>query len=123
MLSKAYNYENFRQACKERKVLPIEKTLRTCSAFNLNTKDALIDFIAEDGFDELVYYDTHRWEKNPHADRVLVDAYHFLTGARPKTIGYMAFMEIRVRGLWFLKSFHINNNPLVEYQNGKIVCI
>jgi hypothetical protein len=124
LFPKAYAYEKFRDACKEKKVIPIEKTLKTCGAFNLNTQDALLDFIAEDGFDVLQYYDTQPWAKNPYPDKkILVDSYHFLTGLRPRTIGYMAFMENVVLGKWYLKSFHINYDSLVEYQNGTIVCL
>lgn len=122
MYSKAYDYEEFRQACKDNKVIPTDKTLRTCKAFNLETKEELLDLIAEDGFDVRVYYDTQKWGENPYpTDLVLVDSYHFLTGERSGTVGYMAFMKTKHRETWSLKSFHIDHNPLVECQNGKII--
>jgi hypothetical protein len=70
--------------------------------FRLNTKNDLLEFISNNGLEDIEFINTKPWEKNPDKENVVyVDAYSFRT---MNILGYIAFFKSRDK--WIIKSFH-----------------
>jgi hypothetical protein len=71
--------------------------------FHLNTKSAVLEFIANDGLENIKFINTKLLEKNRDPEvKIFVDAYEFMTGG---ILGYIAFLKNK-KGGWVIKSFH-----------------
>ena len=102
-----YQFDEFIHACGEQgKVIFIANSANDARIdFGLNTKQDVLNFIANDGLEEAFYINTKIWEKNPDpAHPVMVDAYSFYSGAKP---GYLAFL-LSPTNKWIIKSFKLN---------------
>nr|AGS51575.1 hypothetical protein [uncultured bacterium contig00010] len=77
--------------------------------FGLKTDSDLLEFIGNNGLQDLMYVNTESWRNNPRKDKgVLIDAYKFRSNRK---IGYIAFMK-GVKGNFVIKSFHLDNDKL-----------
>jgi len=76
-----YNFEEFKRACDEDKdnVLPNGDVLKDAEDFfNLRTKTQLLEFISNDGLEDLEFVNPKDWENNPDKNNPIgVDAYEF----------------------------------------------
>ena len=112
-----YIYSEFQNACGTDKndVIPINNLLKDANDhFNLPTRQSLLDFIFNDGLENLDFLNTKEWENNPdQSTQVMVDAYEFTSLSK---LGYIAFMFINKTSKWLIKSFHPseNRNPIMS---------
>jgi hypothetical protein len=101
-----YNLEDFIVCCDKNPegIHMIGDTLKDAqNIFRLYTKSAVLEFIANDGLENIIFINTKPWEKNPDSTvRIFVDAYEFTTGG---ILGYIAFFKNK-KGEWVIKSFH-----------------
>ena len=106
-----YEYKNFREACCSHwdTVILINPVPKTASSdFNLNNKKEVLDFICNNGLEDLVFVNTKEWEKNPNPkEAIMVDAYKFRTMHR---LGYIAFMYNKHTQKWIIKSLHLSDD-------------
>lgn len=107
-----YNFfKRFKKACKETKkdVIPIGNVLDDAEKhFNLRNKNQLLDFIANNGLEDLEHVNTADWRNNPNpATPVSVYAYKFRAACK---LGYIAIMNPSVTKKWLIKSFHISKD-------------
>jgi hypothetical protein len=106
-----YNFNSFKDACSndQNNVIPIYDVLNDADKiFNLRTKKQLLDFISNDGLEDLQLQITKIWEKNPDkANPIMVDSYEFKTMSMR---GYIAFMFNSKTKKWLIKSFHLSKN-------------
>ena len=106
-----YKYYDFNNACANNSgdVIPIGTVLKNAADdFNLKTKSQLLDFISNNGLEDLSFVNTKEWENN--RDRtvpIMVDAYEFQTMHK---LGYIAFMRNENTDKWIIKSFHLSDN-------------
>lgn len=113
-----YDFEEFKRACDEDKdnVLPIESVLEDAEEFfNLRTKTQLLDFISNNGLENLEFINKKDWENNPNPIiPIKVDAYEFRSMFK---LGYIAFMHNLQTKKWLIKSFHLskNMNPIMMF--------
>jgi hypothetical protein len=109
-----YNYEDFKDACGnnvKNVILFKSAEIDAKSYFNLFPKSRLLDFISNNGLEDLTFINTKDWEKNPNPeDSIKVDAYEFRSLNK---LGYIAFMYNEKTKKWIIKSFKIsrNSNP------------
>ncbi len=105
-----YDYNDFKNACgaSHTDVLLIGKSQETAREhFNLSTKQEVLDFISNDGLEDLNFVNTKEWEQNPDkANPVMVDAYEFQSMYK---LGYIAFMQSLKTGKWIVKSFKLSD--------------
>jgi len=121
-----YNFGDFKRACgcNTDDVIPINNVLRNAGDdFNLNTKAQLLDFIDNDGLEDLRFVNTKDWDHNPDPTNVIkVDAYEFRT---MHTLGYIAFMRNNKTEKWIIKSFHLSNTRsmamFAAFQKAKLI--
>ena len=74
--------------------------------FGLNTKAELLDFIGNQGLQDLMYWNTELWKLNPRkGEDIYIDAYKFRSNQK---IGYIAFMKGSA-GKYVIKSFHLDH--------------
>jgi hypothetical protein len=101
-----YSLEDFIVCCDKNPegIHMIGDTLKDAqNIFHLNTKTAVLEFIANDGLENIIFINTKPWEKNPDPEvKIFVDAYEFMTGG---ILGYIAFFKTK-KGEWAIKSFH-----------------
>jgi len=106
-----YDFNKFKKCCQENKdcVMPFKKAQDDASLyFGLKTKNALLEFIANDGLEDLSFINTKPWENNSDKNSlILVDAYEFRSMCK---LGYIAFMYNEITIKWLLKSFHLSKN-------------
>ena len=106
-----YRYTDFKKACKddEENVIPINNVIENArNDFKLNTKSQLLDFILNDGLENLTFVNTKDWENNPNKNKpIKVDAYEFTSMYK---LGYIAFMYNEETNKWLIKSFHLSSN-------------
>lgn len=108
-----YVYSEFQNACGTDKndVIPINSVLKDANEhFNLPTRKSLLDFIFNDGLENLTFINTKPWKANP---KISVDAYDFTSLG---ILGYIAYMYIEITKKWIIKSFHLseNRNPMMS---------
>ncbi|MFO7748542.1 MAG: hypothetical protein R6V54_00465 [Desulfobacteraceae bacterium] len=112
-------FKKFKEACKkDRKNIFVWKSNVLPDAeeyFKLKTEKDLLDFIANDGLEDLVHINTTPWKKNPKPENeIKVYAYNFRTMC---ILGYIAIMRNLMTKKWVLKSLKHSgdsNNSLGE---------
>jgi len=76
-----YDFEEFKRACDEDRnnVHPIGDVLKDAEEFfNLRTKTQLLEFISNNGLEDLEFVNPKDWENNPDKSNPIgVDAYEF----------------------------------------------
>lgn len=101
-----YNLEDFITCCDKNPdgIHLINDTLKDAqNIFHLYTKANVLEFIANDGLEEINFINTKLLEKNPDPTiKIYVDAYEFMTGG---ILGYIAFFKNK-KDKWVIKSFH-----------------
>jgi hypothetical protein len=105
----SYKFSNFKKACKDRNKIAIHSIARkeACKFFNLCTEKAILNFIKNDGLENLLFLNTKPWEQNPNKTTIMVDAYEFTSGNKK---GYIAYIYNKNTNKWFIKSFHLSEN-------------
>ncbi len=105
----SYTYfENFKNACKnDRKNVYVwrKNVLPTADEyFKLKSENELLDFIANDGLEDLRFISKSPFKKNKNPEiEMLVYSYNFRTMCK---LGYIAIMENTEKKTWILKSLH-----------------
>ena len=121
-----YDLCKFVRCCNENKndVVPLKSALDDANSyFGLKTKSNLLDFVGNNGLEDLKFLNTKEWENNPDKTIVIfVDAYEFRSMCK---LGYIAFMYNEKTFKWLIKSFHLseNRNTTMEtalYKSGLI---
>ena len=113
----AYDFNDFRIECGsiKPKVVLINNVQETAyHDFNLVTKSDVLDFIFNNGLENLDFINTKEWEQNPDKfNPIMVDAYEFSSFYKQ---GYIAFMFNNKTSFWIIKSFKLsdNRNPAME---------
>lgn len=106
-----YNYEDFKEACgnsMSNVILFKNAESGAKSHFNLFPKSKVLDFIYNDGLEDLNFINTKDWENNPNPENpIKVDAYEFKSLHK---LGYIAFMYNTLTDKWIIKSFKKSNN-------------
>ena len=106
-----YNIEDFVNACDSHKndVILIGNVNNDArNDFNLSTKSELLDFISNNGLEDLTFINSKKWDKNPNkSNEIIVDAYEFKSMYK---LGYIAIMYNDVTKKWIIKSFHLSEN-------------
>lgn len=106
-----YDIGDFFKCCNERKneVIPLNPVPADAeSCFGLKTKSELLDFIGNNGLEDLQFVNTKEWENNPNKkETIWVDAYEFRSMYK---LGYIAFMYNEKTSKWLIKSFHLSEN-------------
>jgi len=106
-----YDILEFFESCRtnQNAVIPFKQALDDADHyFGLKTKTALLDFIGNDGLEELEFINSKPWENNKDTTRVIwVDAYEFKSMCK---LGYIAFMHNELTIKWLIKSFHLSEN-------------
>lgn len=109
-----YNFDEFKEACKNKQVIPINSVLSDANHyFNLKSLNEILEFIENDGLNNLRYFNTAPWINNNASIDIMVDAYEFMTLG---LMGYIAFLFSPITKKWIIKSFHIskNTNPVIR---------
>lgn len=110
----AYDFKDFLQACADRTVFVWDLAVKSASAdFSLHGQDRVQEFIADDdGLEDLAFKVTEPFrEWNGPPPKPLVDSYTFATG---KKDGYLAFFKSPLTGIFNLKSFKRNIEPVAH---------
>jgi hypothetical protein len=106
-----YEYKELQYACCNNKdvVILINQVPQTAKQdFNLRTKKEVLDFICNDGLEDLEFINTKKWENNPNKQEpIMVDAYQFRSMHR---LGYIAFMHNSKTKKWIIKSLHLSED-------------
>ncbi|GAI91804.1 unnamed protein product [marine sediment metagenome] len=110
-----YNFENFKKACKNKGLISISENVRADADnyFRLRTKKDIIDFIENDGLEDLVFINTKPWENNPNKKKIImVDSYEF------RSSGKLGYISIKCNnGIWTIKSFHLSGDMNYAMRN------
>ncbi|MFW5879806.1 MAG: hypothetical protein ACOCUV_03170 [bacterium] len=109
-----YNFNDFKTACSSgANVIPINTVLDDANKdFNLKTKKELLNFIANNGLEELSHINQTPLRKTNIPHDIIVDAYHFKTLDR---LGYIAFFQNH-KMQWIIKSFHISDRASTPFK-------
>lgn len=102
----AYKLNDLILACgKNGQVMLIGKSANCArDDFGLNTKNDVLEFIANDGLETPNHINTKIWERNPKPEnQIMVDAYSFYSGVKH---GYLAFFFSHTNK-WIIKSFKL----------------
>jgi len=105
-----YNLSDFLQACKRKHNVIVWKSARdrAHSDFGIWGEEELLDFIGNNGLDNMILQNTRQWDKNPFdATTILIDAYEFECFHK---FGYLAFMYVPITSKWNIKSFKESDN-------------
>jgi len=106
-----YSFDEFKRCCIENPmdIIPRREAGDLAAAiFGLRTKSELLNFIGNDGLENLTFINTKPWEKNPDpSSTILIDAYEFRSGSK---LGYISFMRNQKTKKWIIKSFHLSKN-------------
>src|SRR5271157_3839260 len=102
-----YAFEAFKKACSDKLVQFIDDSLRDADDdFNLKGREAVLEFISNEGLEKLEFINRTPWRKNWLPDvQIFVDAYHFRTGGM---LGYLAFLFSPITKRWVIKSFKLD---------------
>lgn len=110
-----YNFENFKKACKNKGLISISENVRADADnyFRLRTKKDILDFIENDGLEDLVFINTKPWENNPNKKKIImVDSYEF------RSSGKLGYISIKCNnGIWTIKSFHLSGDMNYAMRN------
>ncbi|MGJ0516009.1 MAG: hypothetical protein ACR65O_09730 [Methylomicrobium sp.] len=116
-MATAYDIDELIKACAQKNQVAVLNNAEKCARddFGLNTKIAVLDFIASGGLETPHYINTKLWENNPDpATSIMVDAYSFYSG--PKQ-GYIAFFFNPKTNKWLIKSFKLNKDFMPRNNN------
>lgn len=105
-------FKEFKNECKKKTNVIIMKQAKRDAAniFNLTSSQKIVDFIGNDGLEDLFYLNKKLWENNPNPqNKILVYAFEFITGMK---YGYIAFFK-NLEGKWLIKSFHLSNRRIM----------
>lgn len=102
----SYKFSDFKKACKDKNKIAIHSNAckGACKYFNLRTEKDILNFIKNDGLENLLFLNTAPWKQNP---TIMVDAYEFTSGNKK---GYIAYIYNKNTNKWFIKSFHLSEN-------------
>lgn len=119
-----YTFDEFKEACRNKQVIPINDVLSDANNyFNLKNLNEILEFIENDGLENLKFINTALWKNNKAAIEIMVDAYEFTTLG---LMGYIAFFNSPIAKKWIIKSFHIsqNSNSILRdaFQKAGISC-
>jgi hypothetical protein len=105
----AYDLADFITCCgnNPEMVYMIDNALADAqNIFHLYTQPEVLEFIANNGLEKIIFLNSKPWERNPDPTvKIFVDAYEFMTGG---ILGYIAFFKNKM-GNWVIKSFHQSN--------------
>ena len=105
-------FKEFKNECKKKTNVIIMKQAKRDAAniFNLTSSQKIVDFIGNDGLEDLFYLNKKLWENNPNPqNKILVYAFEFITGMK---YGYIALFK-NLEGKWLIKSFHLSNRRIM----------
>lgn len=106
-----YNISEFIDVCGRSKedIILIGSVLGDArNHFNIDSKIKLLDFINNNGLEELSFVNTKDWDKNPDKNTpIKVDSYKFQSMNK---LGYIAFMYSKTTKKWLIKSFHLSDD-------------
>lgn len=106
-----YTFSDFKRCCIENPadVVPWKPALDDADKiFGLKTKSELLNFIGNDGLEELTFYNKSMYyDKLGKPLNIFIDEYEFISGSK---LGYIAFMHNKKIGKWAIKSFHLSKN-------------
>ena len=107
----SYDFADFKKACKNNKdniYIPDNVLADADKYFNLRSRKQILDFIYNDGLENLIFDNNKLWEKNRNKTKpIMIDSYEFKSlGKR----GYIAFMYNDETNKWTIKSFHLSKN-------------
>ena len=118
METTAYNLDDFIQCCRNNRkkiLVHYDAKLNAREQFGIYTDVELLEFIGNQGLEDLTYINTEPWRLNPRKDtEILIDAYNFHTNLK---LGYIAFM-IGFSGKYEIKSFHLDKDKLTTKNIG-----
>lgn len=116
MLNPEYSFDEFKRCCIENpmNVIPWRPAERDADKiFGLKTRSELLNFIGNDGLEELTFYNKSMYyDKLGNPLDIFIDEYEFKSGSK---LGYIAFMYNKKIGQWFIKSFHRSKNSLLTF--------
>lgn len=105
-----YNFENFKEACKNKDLIYIPNPVLADADkyFNLRSKKQILDFIGNNGLENLHYLYSNEWKNNPNRNIIImIDNYEFTSLGK---LGLIAFRYNNENNKWIIKSFHLSNN-------------
>lgn len=104
-----YNLNDFLQACIRKHNIIVWKSARddALTDFGIWGEEDLLEFIGNNGLENLILQNTRAWQKNPSSEQILIDAYEFECFHK---FGYLAFMYVPITAKWNLKSFKESRN-------------
>jgi hypothetical protein len=119
----AYCLEDFLHDCNDDSRILVFKHAQQDAGeiFGLYTKQALLEFIANDGLEHMQFINSKDWEKNPDKTlQIFCDSYEFESACK---LGYIAFLYSPISFKWAIKSFHLsdNRNRMMEQQVNRFV--
>ena len=118
-------FDAFKKDCREN---PDDVTVTPKAAkdardiFKLHTVEDLLDFIGNDGLDNVTHFNTTVWRKNPDPDKVnnpqYVHDYTCRTNGKPYYIAiiYLHIFFGNTADNWKIKSFHLDENAFLPMQ-------
>lgn len=111
----SYNFKNFKKACKNEDLIYIPNNVLADADnyFRLRTKRHILDFIKNDGLEDLHFINTKQWENNPNKNNIImIDSYDFRSYGK---LGYIAIKYFN--GIWTIKSFHLSEDMNYSMRN------
>lgn len=105
-----YNFADFKKACKEKDLIYIPHDVRADAYkyFNLRGKKQILDFIENNGLENLHYLYNNAWKNNPNKNIIImIDNYEFTSCGK---LGFIAFRYNNKNNKWIIKSFHLSKN-------------
>jgi len=102
----SYKFSDFKKACKDKNKIAIHSNAckEACKYFNLRTEKDILNFIKNDGLENLLFFNTAPWKQKP---TIMVDAYEFTSGNKK---GYIAFFFNTYTKKWNIKSFKLDKD-------------
>ncbi|MCK4943938.1 MAG: hypothetical protein KAS65_10190 [Candidatus Aminicenantes bacterium] len=100
-------FQEFKNECKKKKNVIVMKQAKKDANdfFNLSNAQHVLNFITNDGLENLYFLNKKRWENNPKPkNKIMIYAFEFTTGMK---LGYIAFF-MNLAGKWLIKSFHLS---------------
>ena len=112
MATKVYCLADFILCCmydQQQVQVFYDAELNARQQFGLNKKTDLIEFIGNQGLQDVTYWNTELWRKNPNKNEdIYIDAYKFRSTQKQ---GYIAFMK-GFTCKYVIKSFHLDNEKI-----------
>jgi len=105
-----YDFENFKKACKNKDLIyiPNDVLADADNYFRLRGKKQILDFIENNGLENLHYLYSNEWKNNPNKNVIImIDNYEFTSWGK---LGFIAFRYNNKRNKWIIKSFHLSKN-------------